>query len=188
VEAREREESWTLWMRLALGGDAVAYERLLASVAAQLRGSVRARLARFGLRDLVAEDVVQEILLAIHLKRQTWDPREPVAPWISAIARNKLVDALRRRGRREEVAIEDVLDDLPALDDEPGNQRDVAQLLGRLSERHRQIVRGIALEGLAARDVAERLAMTEGAVRVNLHRALKTLAALCREAMPGEAE
>ena len=76
----------------------------------------------------------------------------------------------------------------PAPDEAPTDARDVTRLLGALSDRHRQIVRGIAIEGLPARDVAQRLSMTEGAVRVNLHRALKTLAALCREALPGDAE
>lgn len=166
-------------MQLAQRGDAAAYERLLASVADRLRGGIRARLGRVGLRDLGAEDVVQEILLAIHLKRQTWDPRGPVAPWITAIARNKLIDALRRHGRRQQVPIDDLLDELPAGETGPGDDgRDVAQLLDRLDARSRTIVSGIAIEGLAAREVADRLAMTEGAVRVALHRALKRLAVL----------
>ncbi len=41
------------------------------------------------------EDVVQEMSLSIHLKRHTWDPEKPVAPWVMAIARNKLIDSLQ---------------------------------------------------------------------------------------------
>ncbi len=51
------------------------------------------------------EDLVQEILLAVHSKRHTWRPGEPVAPWLFAIARYKAIDAYRRRGRRIEIDI-----------------------------------------------------------------------------------
>ena len=53
-----------------------------------------------------AEDIVQEALLAIHLKRHTWQPDLPVLPWVYAIARHKLVDAVRRRDHRAEIGLE----------------------------------------------------------------------------------
>ena len=95
-------------MRQALEGDEAAYRRLLAGVAQRLRVQLRARLARWGASDVEAEDVVQETLLAIHLKRHTWNRVERFEPWLAAVARNKLIDALRRRGRRVELPIEDV--------------------------------------------------------------------------------
>jgi RNA polymerase sigma-70 factor (ECF subfamily) len=84
-------------MRAANAGDEAAYTRLLASLAPVLRAIARRRLA--GTR-LVSdfEDVVQETLLAIHLKRHTWDETRPFGPWFSSIIRHKLVDAARRRG------------------------------------------------------------------------------------------
>ena len=60
----------------------------------------RGAFSRAGVGDADVEDAVQETLLAIHLKRHTWDPEQPLAPWVYAIARHKVVDALRRRGRR----------------------------------------------------------------------------------------
>ena len=53
-------------------------------------------LARAGQPVDQSEDIVQDILLAVHLKRHTWDANAPFAPWLFAIARNKLIDALRR--------------------------------------------------------------------------------------------
>ncbi len=53
-------------------------------------------------------------------------------------------------------------------------------MLERLSERQRDIVRSLSLNGASVRETAQRLAMSEGAVRVSLHRALATLAALYR--------
>src|SRR5262249_48105082 len=106
-------------MRAAMTGDAAAYNRLLTSLTPAIRSVGRGGLARAGLVVEDAEDVVQETLLAIHLKRHTWDPSMPLGPWVRAIARNKLIDAMRRRGRRAQVPIDDVIDTLVADGGEP---------------------------------------------------------------------
>src|SRR5262245_11658890 len=100
VDTADAEGHWTMLMEQSLEGDCAAYHRLLTLLAPALRRVVRARAGSAGLD---AEDVVQEVLLALHLKRNTWVRGTPVAPWVTAIARNKLVDAHRRRGRRPEV-------------------------------------------------------------------------------------
>ena len=77
-----------------------------------LRAAARRGLARAGQPVDQSEDIVQDILLAVHLKRHTWDVNAPFAPWLFAIARNKLIDALRRRGRRVFVNIDDFAETL----------------------------------------------------------------------------
>jgi RNA polymerase sigma-70 factor (ECF subfamily) len=125
--------------------------------------------------------VVQEVLLAVHLKRGTWDPARPIGPWLSTIVRNKLIDTLRRRGRHVSVPIEDVIGMLEAEEQADAmDRRDAETLLERLKDPQRDIVRSISLQGAGVRETAERLNMSEGAVRVALHRALKALAALYR--------
>lgn len=179
------EEEWGPWLSAAIAGDAGAYRRFLEGVTPYLRATIRRRSDRFGVSPGEAEDVVQEALLAIHLKRGTWDPARPVGPWIATIVRNKLVDALRRRGRQVSVPIDDVIETLPAAEPADGlERRDVERLLGQLKERQRDIVRSISMNGDSVRETADRLAMTEGAVRVALHRALKALAALYRGDRP----
>src|ERR1700754_3409430 len=89
----------------SLAGDETAYAAFLRQAAQMIRAYVRRRTAQGGVEP---EDVVQETLLAIHLKRHTWRQDAPVLPWIYAIARFKLVDAFRRRGRRIEVEIDDI--------------------------------------------------------------------------------
>jgi RNA polymerase sigma-70 factor (ECF subfamily) len=170
-------------MERALQGDGCAYHELLVSLTSALRNVVRARARAAGLD---AEDVVQEVLLALHSKRCTWVQGTPVAPWVAAIARNKIVDALRRRGQRTSVSIETVIETLSSEDDENASQvLDVERALARLNPRQREVVRGVSLEGRTAQDVGERLHMSEGAVRVMLHRSLRTLAAMFR-AVPNE--
>ena len=110
---RERDDEWTGLMRSAISGDGAAYHRLLKAVTPVLRAAARRGLARAGQPVDQSEDIVQDILLAVHLKRHTWDVSAPFAPWLFAIARNKLIDALRRRGRRIFVDIDDFAETLP---------------------------------------------------------------------------
>jgi RNA polymerase sigma-70 factor, ECF subfamily len=180
--ARGVEADWNELMRAALAGDELAYQRLLASLAGVLRGVVRRGLSRGPSGDGDVEDIVQEALLAIHLKRHTWLPTEPLAPWVFAIVRNKMIDAMRRRRRRVEVPIELHIDHLES-EPEAGtlDRRDIDTLLASLDPRARDIVRLISLEGCSSREVGDKLGMTEGAVRVALHRGLKALAAAYRK-------
>jgi RNA polymerase sigma factor (sigma-70 family) len=179
----EREEEWAHLMRSAIAGDSAAYHRFLMAVAPYLRATARRQFARMGGAGGDPEDVVQEVLLAIHLKRHTWDPHRAIGPWITAITRNKAIDLLRRRGRQTEVPIEDVIEQLPA---EPAGVsdegRDVERMLAMLNPRQRDIIRSVSVNGASIREVADRLEMNEGAVRVALHRALKALAARYRGA------
>ena len=176
------EEEWAVLMRAAMAGDEVAYRAFLTAITPSIRATARRNLARFSLGASEAEDVVQDTLLAVHLKRQTWDQGRPIGPWISAIARNKFIDLMRRRGRNAQVPIEDVIETLAAEDNETAlDNYDVQRMLDNLNEKQRAVVRSLAIDGASVRQTAERLNMTEGAIRVTLHRAVKALAAIYRE-------
>lgn len=171
----EREKHWGELMDQSLQGNAKAYRRLLVLLTVAVRNAVRGRVRFAGLD---AEDVVQEVLLALHLKRSTWTRGTPVGPWVAAIARNKIVDALRRRGRRTEVPLESVLDTL-GYEEICGQEQayDLERALKRLTPRQRDVVRAVSFEGHTAPELAARLQVSESAIRVTLHRSLKVLAA-----------
>lgn len=179
---RGREDEWTGLMQAANAGDNAAYLRLLKAVTPVLRAASRRGLARAGQPVDQCEDIVQDILLAVHLKRHTWDPNAPFAPWLFAIARNKLIDALRRRGRRIFVNIDDFAETLPGAPVEdslpPG---EIATHLEGLPKRQRDVLQSIAVESASIKETASRLSMTEGAVRVALHRGLTGLASKLRK-------
>ena len=176
------EEEWAVLMRAAMAGDEVAYRAFLTAITPSIRATARRNLARFSLGASEAEDVVQDTLLAVHLKRQTWDQDRPIGPWISAIARNKFIDLMPRRGRNAQVPIDDVIETLAAEDNEAAlDNYDVQRMLDNLNEKQRAVVRSLAIDGASVRQTAERLNMTEGAIRVTLHRAVKALAAIYRE-------
>lgn len=173
----EQELQWADLMRAGNRGDTHAYHGLLAALVPALRGFTRRAFTRSGLYADEVEDIVQETLLAVHLKRHTWDEQQPLLPWVKAIARNKVVDALRRKGGNVHVAIEEVSDTLADEQAAPAGQSiDLARAVTGLKDRDREIVVAMSVEGASARDVARKLDMTEGAVRVALHRALKSLA------------
>jgi RNA polymerase sigma-70 factor (ECF subfamily) len=181
----DRESCWAGLMWAANRGDAVAYRRLLDELVPVLRRVVSRGFANHGIGSEDAEDVVQETLLAVHLKRHTWDERQRLSPWVQAIAHNKLIDNLRRRGRRAHIPIDDIAETLAASEPPADmNGFDAERIIARLKGRQRAIVVAISIEGSSAREVAQRLGMTEGAVRVALHRALQSLAKAFRKTTP----
>lgn len=182
LDRKARDAQWAVLMRAAIACDENAYHKLLSELSMVLRGVVRRGFAGIGVPRDDVEDVVQDVLLAIHLKRHTWDQSMPLGPWISAIARNKMIDDLRRRGRRPEVSVDLTEFDIEGEDQQASiDARDVDRILDGLSEKNRDIVRSISIDGHSARDVAERLGMTEVAVRVALHRSLKALSETYQE-------
>ena len=171
-------------LRSALAGDAAAYRSFLHVLTASLRPVVRAACARAGLPPADVEDMIQDVLLAIHTKRQTWDQSARLSPWVHAIVRHKVIDGFRRRGRRDEVPIEDVIETLPAETAQPQepSARDLLdRYMGVLKGKQYEVIKAVSLDNASIRQTAERLAMTEVAVRVTLHRGIAALARAFRE-------
>ena len=127
-------------MRLALDGDQVAYKTLLAALVPHVRGRVRHVLARSGRGQAEVEDIVQETLLAVHLKRATWDRSMPLTPWLNAVTRHKTIDLLRRVGARGQVDLDDAVETLAAPEEGGERPLDVHRMLSALDGRQRQIL------------------------------------------------
>jgi RNA polymerase sigma-70 factor (ECF subfamily) len=162
-------------LRDALGGSETAYAKFLDRVGRLVRSLARRKLGPGA--GVEPEDIVQETLLAIHAKRHTWRTSDPVLPWIYAIARYKVIDAYRRRGRRVEVDIADFADRLPAEETERVSERELARAFEGLADGQARVVRSISVEGRSISETAAALGMKETAVRVALHRGLKAIAA-----------
>src|SRR5262245_59572471 len=166
-------------MVAGLDGDAAAHRSWLARLSWHLRGYYKSRLARIGRGATEAEDLVQEALLAIHTRRHTYDPTEPLTPWVHAIARYKLIDHLRRtRASMTHVPLEQA-EEVMARDDHAGAESayDLHRLLSGLPEKMRQAIECVKLDGLSVAEAARRCRMSESAVKVNVHRGLRALAA-----------
>jgi RNA polymerase sigma-70 factor, ECF subfamily len=127
------------------------------------------------------EDLVQETLIAIHNQRHTYDVQRPFTAWCFAIAKYKLIDLLRRRGRHlgQTVGLDDE-DELAGPDDlDPGDaRRDVLRLLEQLPDRQRLPIVLVKIEGRSVVEAAQATGMSEASVKIGVHRGLKALAAL----------
>jgi RNA polymerase sigma-70 factor (ECF subfamily) len=166
-------------MVASLGGDAAAHRTLLGRLSSHLRAYYKGKLARIGRGPTEAEDLTQEALMAIHTRRHTYDPAEPLTPWVHAIARYKLIDHLRRtNAARADVPIDDAIE-VTAQDDHVGTESayDVTRLLAKLPDKMRRAIEAVKLDGLSVAEAAARNHMSESDVKVSVHRGLKALAA-----------
>ena len=166
-----QEAQYREWMLAALAGDATAYRMLLAALTRNLRGYYARRLDHGA-----AEDAVQETLIAIHTRRATYDPALPFTAWVYGIARYKLIDEYRRTKRRAALPL-DHAPELFAQDEAEAAlaRRDVTRLLDRLPSARRRLVSDIKLEGVSVAEAAARTGLSESAVKVTVHRAIKAL-------------
>lgn len=160
-------------MQRGLDGDAVAWRVLLTEMGAHLRSFFARRL--FG-DPSDAEDLVQETLIAIHAKRATWDPDQPFTAWAFAVARHKLIDHLRRQGRRPTHPLDEASDLFVDHTVEDGATRwDLGRCLSLLPHRQRRLIEDVKLQGLSVAEAAERHGYTVTAAKVSLHRSMKAL-------------
>ncbi len=162
-------------MRLSLAGDRQAYSSLLAESARLLRPYLAKRVKNF--HDV--EDILQEILISLHKARHTYDGNRSYAPWLYAIAHYRLQDYLRKyyvnplRGASEIAEAENI----PAGDvTETGfSYESISSEIENLSGKQPNILRMIHNEGYTAKEVAQKMGMSESAVKVSAHRAYKIL-------------
>lgn len=159
-------------MLAGLAGEAGPYRRLLD----ELSGLLRAYYGRRCPSGMDAEDLVQETLIAVHTRRATYDAAQPFTAWAYAIARYKLIDALRR-GRAHLRAPAEEAEALfaPASAEAAMAARDLERVMAELPARTRALIRDVRIEGLSTREAAQKHGMSESAVKVAVHRGLKAL-------------
>lgn len=175
----EAEDRFAAAMAAAQTGDAEAYRGLLRECL-----PIIATMARMqGVRGDAVDDVVQETLLTLHRARASYDPGRPFLPWLRAITQRRAIDRLRRAGRRvrevhDPLAYEAETDAAPsAFDGLAARDRkdELARAIAILPEGQRQAVERLALQELSLDETARLTGRTKGALKVNLHRALKAL-------------
>jgi RNA polymerase sigma factor (sigma-70 family) len=172
-------------MCAAQAGDRAAYSRLLREVTP----FVRALLRRHCSHRQDIEEMVQETLLTLHRVRQTYDPKRPFSPWLGAIAARRGIDGLRRRSRvaRHEISAE--IESYETFADPAANidiaavrsAGEIEELLQRLPPRQRAALEAVKLKEMSLAEASAVSGQSVGALKVNTHRALKTLRALFRD-------
>lgn len=171
------------WLLDGLGGDEAAHRAFLTEAAALLRAFFRNRLRG---RPEDAEDLVQETLVALHTRRDSYDPNYPLTAWMYAIARYRLIDHLRRVKRRgPHASVDDIeLGDSDPAYDASDARRDVNTLLANLPEKQQTAIRLVKLEEKSVREAAALTGFSESDIKISIHRGLKTLMRLMAESDP----
>lgn len=161
------------------GGDSTAFGRLVEHYAPR----IYSHLYRIvGSRE-EAEDLAQETFLRVFRYLDRYDTSRPFKTWLYTIATNTAFNALRSRRRRgQPVALDDGLSVAGPASQEPGRKVErnerldiVARAVGRLPPRSAALVQLYYREDLSMREAAEVVGMTEGAAKVALLRARRTL-------------
>jgi RNA polymerase sigma-70 factor, ECF subfamily len=172
---------------LAVRGQPEAVESLIEHVRPMVVRYCRARLGRVAGQYHIADDVAQEVCIAILSALPRYrDMGRPFESFVFGIASHKVADALRSAGRCA-VPTEDLPD---GPDDRPGPEETVVRyieaqraraLLRRLPEQQRELLILRVVTGLTAEETGNVLGMSAGAVRVAQHRALARLRAMADE-------
>jgi RNA polymerase sigma-70 factor (ECF subfamily) len=156
-------------------GDRRAYAAFLNGVLPLLRRMGRGKLASAADMD----DFVQDCLLSLHQARATYQPGRPVLPWLQAIARNRLSDALRRTYRRRDVEAQghdpELLENIPQPASDEGEGRELAPLLAQLPDRQRAALDMLKIRGMSLRDASAESGISIGALKVAVHRGIASL-------------
>jgi RNA polymerase sigma-70 factor, ECF subfamily len=168
-------ESPEYLMTLALGGDKRAYAKILSQSAQMLRPYLSKRISNKN----VIEDVIQEILLSIHKARHTYDGKRPYLPWLYAIARYRLQDYLRAHYKDHVYHASELTETENNVADNVTESEfsyeSIKEEIKKLPEKQANILHLMHAEGFTAKEVAQKMSMSESAVKVSAHRAYKIL-------------
>ena len=174
------------WMAAAQAGDRSAYEALLRDCVPIIQAVAR----RQGVPLDQVDDVVQDVLLSIHRARQTYDPARSFTAWLQVIAERRAIDHLRRLGRQRSREVHAPIDYDAHVDPSADPSRSVQhadgtarvdRALAGLPTRQREAVKALVLDEKSLAEASALTQRTPGALKVNLHRALKALRSTLRQ-------
>ena len=149
----------------ARGGDRAAFAALYTQYSRMVHGII---LSRVPWADV--DDLVQEVfLLAMQRLGSLRDP-SVFGGWVATIARNRATDHLRRAPRMVELP-----EDMPSHDVDQTEAFVVLAAIRNLSAAYRETLTLRLVEGMTGPEIAARTGLTEGSVRVNLHRGMQML-------------
>lgn len=177
---RPSEDALKQLMLRGLDGEAAAHAQLLRALVPLLRSFYRRRMSG---QDADIEDLVQEMLIAVHQRRASYDVARPFTSWLFAVARYKMIDHFRQSGRTCTIeGMEDILaaEDLSEASDAAN---DLDRLLQVIPSKQAAAIRATRIDGLSTAEAAERLDLGESDIKVSVHRGLKALARKVRDSL-----
>ena len=166
----------------AMTGDRGAVEDVITTIRPLVVRYCRARLGRFDRSSVSADDVAQEVCLAVLTALPGYRVQgRPFLAFVYGIASHKVIDAHRAATRNRSEPVSDVPDRVESADGPEQHtlraelSEEMGRLLEKLPEKQREILVLRVVVGLSAEETAEAVGSTPGAVRVAQHRALTRL-------------
>jgi RNA polymerase sigma-70 factor (ECF subfamily) len=169
-------------MTAAQAGDQAAYEALLRDCV----GVIEKVSRRQGVPADRIDDVVQDTLMTVHRARQTYDPARSFTAWLRVLAERRAIDLMRKTGRQAVREVHAPLAYERHADEAAASPRsaygaEAAHRLGEaveaLPSRQREAVQLLVLQERSLAETAAATGRSKGSLKVNLHRALKSLRA-----------
>ncbi|MFN7729804.1 MAG: RNA polymerase sigma factor [Bdellovibrio sp.] len=166
------ESTYKQLMVLAQKGEAAAYGELLLELSSFLKNYLRKRI--FNQNEI--EEVVQEILMAVHKSLHTYQQEKSFMSWLLAIAEYKIVDYIRSfKKHSEHVDFESIATFVATTSADPDLKIDIERAIDRLNVREKTVLTLLKIQGQAISEIAKELDLTEANVKVIAHRAYNNL-------------
>jgi len=163
------EQRWSQLMGLAQQGDEHSYANLLEELGNVTEAYLR---SRFGPIDII-EDCVQESLIAIHAARHTYDTKRLFRPWFFAIVRNRTIDLLRSQKSYKTALENNTLKHIEETSIPIEEEVNKSMVFSMLAPAYREVLLLTKVIGFTTSEAAEKLGISESAVRVRVHRGIK---------------
>jgi RNA polymerase sigma-70 factor, ECF subfamily len=176
-----REEQLKNLFLLAKENNEYAYTALLQEISELLRAYLMKIMSPKIRSKEYAEDLVQDILITIHRKRDLYSPELPFLPWVYAIAKYRFIDSLRADSRKPDLVewIEKLDTRVDTRVFEPqmsfSDQKDTCVLLEKLTPQQKSILTMAKVDEVPLKEIAEHFKMSVSSVKVTIHRVLKNL-------------
>ena len=168
-------DKWDDWMQATLAGDQKAYGLLLTDLRRWLTAYFAKRVHQH-----VIEDLVQDTLMSLHDKRQTYNPRYPFGPWITAIAKHRWIDHMRLALKYAEIGFDE---DITVENQEQANsaKHDIELLLSRIPSNQANLIKMAKLLGMSIEEIAAKTGHSQASVKVMIHRGIKKMKNIVKE-------
>lgn len=175
----EQELKLSALMKRAQTGDSPAYRELLFELNSMLQKFTKKAVMKFNSShdESHALDITQEILLAIHNKRHTYEPSQKLLPWVYGIASHKIIDWQRKRFTdRKYFDFEATLEDFEATPMTPTENHDsLSKGLESLPPKQRQAIELTKIQGKSVSEASAETGLSEANIKVLTHRGLAAL-------------
>ncbi|MEH6591788.1 MAG: RNA polymerase sigma factor [Halioglobus sp.] len=165
------EARWSTLMVSAQSGHQADYRLLLDELSSVIKGYLVTRIGHQHFLD----DCAQEILIAIHQARHTYDPGRRFRPWLFAIVRHKAIDALRKQNTLTKLKNLQAQEPVTVTAESIENHAISQNLINSLSDQHRDAITLTKLVGLSTSEAALQLSISESALKLRIHRGINKL-------------